>query len=151
MCYASRQLITTKANLLAKKYTFSYSDGAGERTFVALVAAVVRGRGWVAMVATLRLEVEEPWCRAPPAVIRASAALTYVPGCGGGTSGWQARHATGRSLWGRGIPLHVRWDAISLSGAPLVMPPLRPKDSPHLWPWPTRVIPWPIPRPPAAS
>ena len=62
-------------------------DGAGARTFVALVAAVVRGRGWVLMVATLRVEVEELWCRASPAVIRDTAALPYVPGCGGGTSG----------------------------------------------------------------
>ena len=83
-------------------------DGAGARTLVALIAAVVRGRGWVVMVAILRVELEELWCRAPPAVILATAALPYVPGCGSGTSGWWARRATGMSLRGRGIPLHVR-------------------------------------------
>ena len=83
-------------------------DGAGARTLVARVAAMVRGRGWVVMLATLSVEVEELWCQAPPAVIRATAALPYVPSCGGGTSGWRARRATGTSLWGRGIPLHVR-------------------------------------------
>ena len=65
-------------------------DGAGARTLVALVAAVVRGRGWVVMAATLGVEVEELWCRAPPAVIQATAALPYLAGCGVGTSGWRA-------------------------------------------------------------
>ena len=37
-------------------------DGARARTFVALVAAVVRDRGWVVMVAVLLVEVEELWC-----------------------------------------------------------------------------------------
>ena len=83
-------------------------DGAGARTLVVLVAAVVRGRGWVVMVATLRVRVEELWCRAPPALIRATAAFPYVSGCGSGRSGWWARRATGTSLRGRGIPLHVR-------------------------------------------
>ena len=65
-------------------------DGAGARALVALVAAVVRGRGWVVMVATLWVEVEELWCRAPPAVIWATTALPYAPACIGGTSGWRA-------------------------------------------------------------
>ena len=82
-------------------------DGAGARTLVALVAALVRGRGWVVMVATLRVEVEQLWCRGPPAVIEATTALSYMPGCGGGTSGWRARCATGTSLMGSGIPLHA--------------------------------------------
>ena len=80
-------------------------DGAGARTLVALVAAVVH---WVVVEASLRVEVEELWWWAAPAVIRAAAALLYVPGSGNGTSGWRARRATGRGLWGRGIPLHVR-------------------------------------------
>ena len=83
-------------------------NGAGARTLVAPVAAVVRGRGWVVIVATLRLEVEELWCRAPLAAIWATAPLPYVSGCGAGTSGWWARGVTGTSLRGRGIPLHGR-------------------------------------------
>ena len=63
------------------------SDGARGRTFVALAAAVARDRGWVVMVADLRVEVEELWCGAPPAIILAPAALPYMPGRGGGTSG----------------------------------------------------------------
>ena len=83
--------------------------GARARTFVALVAAVARHRGWgVVMVAVLWVEVEELWCRAPPAIIPATAALPYVPGRGGGTSGCWAPRATGTRLRGRGIPLHVR-------------------------------------------
>ena len=84
------------------------SDCARARTLVALVAAVVRGQGWLVTVATLQVELEELWCWAPLAVIRATAALPYVPGCGGGTSGWWAQRATGTSLRGRGIPLHLR-------------------------------------------
>ena len=84
-------------------------DGARARTFVALVAAVVRARAWVGMVAVLRVEVEKLWCRAPLAIILATAALPYAPGCGGGTSGCWARRTTGTSLrGGGGIPLHVR-------------------------------------------
>ena len=79
-------------------------DGAGGRTFVALV----RSLGRVVMVATLRVGVEELWCQASPAVIRITDALPYVPGCGAGTSGCWARCATGTSLRARGIPLHVR-------------------------------------------
>ena len=75
-------------------------DGAEARTLVALVAALVPGQGWVVMVATLRVEVEELWCSAPPAAIPATVALPYVPGCGAGTSGWRARRATGTGLWG---------------------------------------------------
>ena len=84
-------------------------DGARARTFVALFASVARDRGGVVvMVAVLRVEVEELWCRAPPAIILATAALPYVPGRGGGTSGCWARRATGTRLRGRGIPLQVR-------------------------------------------
>ena len=83
-------------------------DGARALTFVALVATVVRDRGWVVMDAVLWVEVEELWCRAPQAVILATAALPYVPGCGGRTSGCCARRATSTNLRGRGIPLHVR-------------------------------------------
>ena len=77
-------------------YTCSPGCGSGAR------------RGWAVMSATFRVGVEELWCWAPLALIRATAALPYVPGCGSGTSGWRARHATGTSPWGRGIPLHVR-------------------------------------------
>ena len=80
-----------------------FPDGAGELTLVALVAP-----GWVVIVATLRMEEEELWCRAAPAVIRFTAALPYVPSWGGGTSGWRTRPATGTGLRGRGIPFHVR-------------------------------------------
>ena len=63
-------------------------DGARARTFVALVAVVARDRGgWVVMVAVLGEEEEELWCRAPPAIILATAALPYVPGRGGETCG----------------------------------------------------------------
>ena len=80
-------------------------DGAGARTLVAPDAAVVGGRGWVMMVATSWVEVEELWCRAPLAVIQVTAALMYVPSCGSRTSGWRARRTTGTSLWGGGYPL----------------------------------------------
>ena len=83
-------------------------DGARARRFVALVAAVARDRGWVVMVAVLRMDVSELWCRARPAIILATAALLYVPGRGGETSGCWTRRATGKRLRGRGIPLHVR-------------------------------------------
>ena len=116
-------------------------DGARARTFVALVAAVARDRGWVVIVAVLRVEVEELWCRAPPAIILPTAALPYVTGCGGGRSGCWARRATGPSLRGRGFPLHVRSAAISLSGAPLSRLPLRQKKSPQSLPWAPRTIP----------
>ena len=102
-------------------------DGVGAYTLVASVAAVVRGQGWVLMVATVRLEVEELSSRAPPAVMLTTAALPYVPGCGAWTSGWWARRATGTSLRGAGIPLHIKCAATSLSGAPSVIPPLRRK------------------------
>ena len=116
-------------------------DGARGGTFVALVAAVARNRGWVVIVAVVRVEVEELWCRAPRAVILATAALPYVPGCGGGTSVFWACRATGTSLRGRGIPLHVREAAISLSDAPSTRPPLRWKKSPPSMPWVPRTIP----------
>ena len=85
------------------------ADGARARTFVALVAVVARDRGGgVVMVAVLREEEEELWFWAPPAIILATAALPYVPGCGGGTCGCWARCASGWRLRGRGMPLHVR-------------------------------------------
>ena len=60
------------------------------------------GAGGVMMVAALRLEVEGLWCRAPPAIILATAALPDMPGrC-------LVRRATGARLRGRGMPLHVR-------------------------------------------
>ena len=83
-------------------------DGARARTFVALVAAVARDWGSVVMIVLPWVEVEELWYQALPAVILATAALPYVPGRGGGTSGCWARRATGTSLRGRDIPLHVR-------------------------------------------
>ena len=48
--------------------------------FSALVAAVVRDRGWVLTVAVLRVELEELWCWLPQAVIVSTAALPYLPG-----------------------------------------------------------------------
>ena len=81
-------------------------DGARARTFVALVPAVARDRGGGPVtVAVIRVEVEGLWCRAPPAIIQVTAALPYVPGRGGGTSGCWARRATVTRLRGRGIPL----------------------------------------------
>ena len=83
-------------------------DDARARPFVDLVAAVARDQGWVVMVAVLRMEVGELWRWAPPAIILATAALSYVPGRSGGTSGCSTRRATGTRLRVRGIPLHVR-------------------------------------------
>ena len=72
----------------------STPDGARVRTFVALVAAVARDRGGrVAMVVVLGMEEEGLWCPAPPAIILATAVLSYVPGHGGRTGGCWARHA----------------------------------------------------------
>ena len=82
--------------------------GARVRTFVVPVAAVVHDRGLVLMVAVLWVEVEELCCWAPLSYILATAPLPYVPGRSGGKSGWWARHTTGTSLRGNGIPLHVR-------------------------------------------
>ena len=90
-------------------------DGARARTFVALVAVVARDRGGrVVIVAVLWEEEEELCCRAPRAIILATAALPYVPGRGGGTCGCWARSAGGWRLRGRGMPLHVTEAAISL-------------------------------------
>ena len=104
--------------------------GARARTFVALVAAVVRGRGWVVMVAVLRVEVEELWCRAPPAINLPTAALPYVPGCGGGTSGCWARRATG--MRGRGIPLPREKGRHQPLGCPLNQAPAAAEKIPQL-------------------
>ena len=85
------------------------ADRARARTFVALVAVVARDRGGrLMMVAVLREEEDESWSRVPLAIILATAALPYVPGCGGGMCGCWARCASGRRLPGRGMPLHVR-------------------------------------------
>ena len=63
-------------------------DGARSRTFVALVAAVARDWGGrVVEVAFFWVKVWELRCRAPLAIILATAALPYVPGRGSGTSG----------------------------------------------------------------
>ena len=61
------------------------------------------------MVAVLRVKEEELWCRAAPAIILATAALPYMPGCGLGTCGCWARPANGARLRGRSMPLHVRY------------------------------------------
>ena len=80
-------------------------DGARASTFVALVAGVARDRGArLVTVAVFREEEEELWCRAPPAIILATAALPYVPGRGGGTCGCLARRANGWRLRGWGMP-----------------------------------------------
>ena len=47
------------------------------------------------IVAVLREEEEELWCRAPPAIILATAALPYLPGRCGGTCRCWARRANG--------------------------------------------------------
>ena len=52
------------------------ADGARARPFLALVAVVAQDRGGrVVMVAVLRKEEEDLWCREPPAIILATAAL----------------------------------------------------------------------------
>ena len=79
------------------------------RTFVALVAVVAQDRcGGVVIVAVLRDGEDEPSSRVPLAIILATAALPYVPGCGRGTCGCWARCASGPRLCGGGVPLHVR-------------------------------------------
>ena len=85
------------------------ADGARARTFVALVAVVARDQGGgVVMVAVPQEEEDEPSSRIPLAIILATAALLYVPGCGGGTCGCRARCASGWRLRGGRVPLHVR-------------------------------------------
>ena len=79
-------------------------DGARARRFVALAAVVARDQGGgVVMVAVLREEEDEPSGRVPLAIILATAALPYVPDCGGWTHGCLARCASGWRLRGRGI------------------------------------------------
>ena len=79
------------------------------RTFVALVAVVARDRcGGVVMVAVLWEEEDEPSSLVPLPIILATAALPYVPGCGGATCGCRARCASGRRLRGGKMPDHVR-------------------------------------------
>ena len=79
------------------------------RKFIVLVAVVVRDRGGgMVMIAVLREEDDEPSSRVPLAIILATAALPYVPGCGGRTCGCLARCASGWRLRGRGMLLHVR-------------------------------------------
>ena len=109
-------------------------DGTRARTFVALVAAVVRARGLVVMVAVLWVEVEELSCREPPAIILATAALPYVPGCVSWTSGCWARHATGTSLQGRGIPLSREISHHQPLGCPLEQAPAAAEKIPQLAP-----------------
>ena len=129
------------------------ADGARERTFVALVAVMARDRGGrVVMVPVLWEEEDEPLSRVLLAIILATAALPYVPGCSGGTCGCWARFASGWRLRGRGMPLHMRYAANSLSVAPGFMAPLRWKSSPHLPPWVPRTIlhrPFRVPHQPA--
>ena len=85
------------------------ADVARARTFVAVVAVVARDRcGGAVMVAVFREEEDKPSSRVPLAIILATAALPYVPGCGGGTCGCLARCASGRRLRRREMPLHVR-------------------------------------------
>ena len=80
------------------------------RPFVAPVAVVARDRGWrVVMIAVvLRGEYDELSSRVPLAIILATAALPYVPGCGGGRCCCWARCTSDRRLRGVGMPLHVR-------------------------------------------
>ena len=76
---------------------------ARARTFVAPVAVVARIRcGGVVMVAVLREEEDEPSSPVPLAIMLATAALPYVPSCGGGRCRCWARCASGRSLRGGG-------------------------------------------------
>ena len=85
------------------------ADVVRARTFVALVAVVARDRcGGAVMVAVLREEEDEPSSWVPLATIPATAALPYVPGCGGGTCRCWARCASAGRQRGRGMPLHVR-------------------------------------------
>ena len=95
-------------------------DGSGDmedvaadvraRTFVALVAVVARDRGGglVMVAVVLRGEYDGPSSRVPLAIILATAALPYVPGCGGGTCGCRVRCISDLRLRGGGMSLHVR-------------------------------------------
>ena len=58
------------------------------------------------MVTVLWEEEDEPSSRVPLAIILPTAALPYVPGCGGETCACWARCASGRRLRGGGMPLH---------------------------------------------
>ena len=74
---------------------------------MALAALVARDRGGgMVMVEVLLEEEDEPSSRVPLAIILATAALPYLPGCGGGTCGCWARCASGWRLRGRNMPLH---------------------------------------------
>ena len=118
------------------------ANGARARTFVALVAVEARDRGGrVVMVAVLREEEDELLSRVLLPIILATAALPYTPGCGGVTCGCWARCASGWRLRERGMPLHVRLAAISLSVFPGVMALPRWKNSPESPPWVPRTIP----------
>ena len=59
------------------------------------------------MVAVFQEKEDEPSSRVPLAIILATAALPYVPGCGGRTGGSRARRASGCRLGWGGMPLHV--------------------------------------------
>ena len=85
------------------------AGGARARKIVALVAVVARDRaGGVVMVAVLQEEKNVLSSRVPLAIILATAALPYVPGCSGRTCGRWARCAIRWRLRGEGTPLLVR-------------------------------------------
>ena len=126
-------------------------DGATARTFVALVAAVTRQRGGgVVMVAVLRVEVEELWCRAPPAIILATAALPYVP------RRWDERLLGVPGHWheaaGEGYPPPRETGRHQPHGRPLNQGPAAVAEIPQIRCHGRRGRPpWPTPRPPPAS
>ena len=117
-------------------------DGARVRTLVALVAAVARDRGSrVVMVAVPREEEKQLLCRAPPAIILATAALPYVPGPGR----WDVRLLGAPCQWceaaeeGYAPPCEIgRHQPLC---RPSVRAPLRWKKSPNSPPWAPQTIP----------
>ena len=82
------------------------ANSARARTFVALLSVLARDQGGgLVTVAVLREEEDELSSRVPLAIILVTAALPYVPGCGGGTCGCWARFASGwRLQWGGDAP-----------------------------------------------
>ena len=83
-------------------------DGSGDVEALVAVVARDRGGGVVMVAVVLQGEYDEPLSRVPLAIILASAALPYVPGCGGGTCGCRVRCISDSRLRGGGMPLHVR-------------------------------------------
>ena len=83
----------------------STPDGARARTFVALVAVVSCDRGRrVVMVAVLRVEEEELWGRAPPAIILATAHCCTCPAAAVGRTSVARAVSTAQGCGGEVCP-----------------------------------------------